>query len=100
MSGSKNNSKYDPRMGLWLYFSSALLLFAGLILGAMLVPWKDTGIPQAHIGLLGVGLFVGGFVIQRKREKIIEQETNDKFSKLQKQIEELENKFGSKSDNQ
>lgn len=89
----KDSQKYDPRMGLSLYFSSALLLFAGLVLGAMLVPWSETDIQQSYIAFIGVGLFVGGFVIQRKREKIIEKEMNEKFSKLEKRIEELEKKL-------
>lgn len=77
-------------MGLWLYLSCGLLLFSGLILGALLVPWKDAGISSVYIVFLGVGLFVGGFIIQRQREKIIERETNEKLSKLETRIENLE----------
>src|SRR5574338_1037056 len=97
---SKDSQPYDPRMGLSLYFSSGLLLFAGLILGAMLVPWSETGIPQYYVAFIGVGLFVGGFAIQRKREKSTEKEINQSFSKLEKRIEELEEKLKPKSENQ
>ncbi len=87
-------------MGLWLYLSSGMLLFSGLILGALFVPWGFEGISQSVIIFVGSMLFVGGYVIQRQRERKIETSTNEKFDGLERRIETLEKQLHTKSDAQ
>ena len=89
----KNN--YDM---LKLYGSCALLLFSGIILGGLMLPW-DSDI-RGWVMLFGIGLFVGGFILLGKRDMKITDATKTTFDKLEKRIEKLENQNNTKSDNQ
>lgn len=73
-----------------LFISSAIILIAGIILGAFLVPWELEQ-PWAILMIIVVMIiFSIGVGIQYRREKNIEWHMNEEISKLKERIEKLE----------
>lgn len=87
--------KYDSKKFLDVLrqslFSSFTMLFAGIILGSLLLPVQLDIATHYVVMILAMGLFTLGVYLQTKREQDIENDTNEELHKLKERLSRLEN---------